>query len=219
MSNSFTNKKKILKNFLNICVLDGWNNESLDEAINKSNLDVKDRALFFDNGIYSLIDFFIEHGNEELVKKAKKIDLSQMKVRDKIKELVKLRILVEEGNKNAIKALITISKGKRIPTLVKNNYKISSLIWDIAGDTSTDFNFYSKRLILSKVFARTFINFANDESVNYQETWKLLDEQIDKIMKISQIKMKIKNCVATSCNFKDNIKELPFLRLFKSKNK
>jgi ubiquinone biosynthesis protein COQ9 len=154
-----------------------------------------------------------------LEKKASKIDLSKMKVRDKIKKLVKTRLLIEENNRNSLKSLITLSKGKRIPNLVKNNYNIAGLIWTTAGDSSTDFNFYTKRLILSKVFARTFINFVNDESEGFQDSWNFLDDQIDKVMKIGQIKMKIKNCTTTACNLKENIKELPFLRLLKNKHK
>jgi len=218
MSDSLASKKKILKNFLNICLLHGWNNTSLEEAVKASGF--KENKYFKD--IYDLINFFIEQGNEELEKKAKKIKFEDLRIRDKIKELVKLRILVEEKNKNALKALLTISKGRRIPTLLKNSYKISDVMWKIIKDKSTNYSFYTKRIILSKIFIKTLICFIDDDSKNYQDSWKLLDNEIEKVMKIGKIKAVfsnvskgLKNIKPTACNLKEKLKELPFFRLMK----
>ncbi len=220
MINSLVNKKKILKNFLDICTLDGWNNKSLGDAVIKSGFKLEDQELIFDNGIHSLIDFFIDQNNEKMRKKAAKIDFTKLRVRDKIKELVKIRLLIEEDNKNALQSLITISKGERIPNLAKNTYKVTDLMWEIIGDKSTDFNFYTKRLILSKVLTRTTLCFINDTSKNHKKSWDLLDDQIEKVMKLGEIKMKMKNymekiqsCANKTSNLKSNLKKLPFIRL------
>lgn len=226
MIDSLTNKQKILKSFLDICVLDGWNNDTLGQAIEESGFKIEDQHIIFPNAVHSLTDFFAAQGNEEFLKKSKKIDLSELRVRDKIKELVKLRLLIEEDNKNALRALITITKGRRIPVLVKNAYKISDLMWKFAGDSSTDFNFYTKRAILSKVFSRTLIHFISDQSKNNQESWDFLDLEIEKVMKIGEVKMKVKeyvnkaqDCATKACNLKENITKLPFIRLINLKNK
>jgi ubiquinone biosynthesis protein COQ9 len=226
MIDSLTNKKKILKNFLDICVLDGWNNDSLGQSIEEAGFGAEDQNLIFPNAIHSLTDFFIEQGNEEFLIKSKKINFSELRVRNKIKELVRLRLLIESDNKNALRALLTISKGRRIPALVKNAYKISDLMWSCAGDSSTDFNFYTKRAILSKVFTRTLIYFISDQSKNNEKSWDFLDDQIEKVMKIGEVKMKIKkyiskaqDCAAKACNLKEGVTKLPFIRLFNLKNK
>ena len=41
-------------------------------------------------------------------------------------------------------------------------YKSIDQIWFIAGDTSTDFNFYTKRLILSGIYTRVVLFFFNN---------------------------------------------------------
>jgi len=220
--NSLKNRQKILDNFLKICIIDGWSNQSLKEAAAKSGFKDGDELLIFEDGIYSLIDFYFEIGNNEFRKKAEQLELEDLKIRDKIKNLVKLRLNIEEGNKNALHSLVSISRGRRIPTLIKNSYNISDSMWRASGDNSQDFNFYSKRIILSKIFTRVALKFIDDESDNHQDSWNLLDKEISKIMKISTIKEKIKNskinkAAKIACNLKENFKDLPFVRLFHKK--
>lgn len=215
------NKQKILKSFLRNCLFDGWNNKNLQNSAKEAGFTASESHLFFENGIYSLTDFFIEEGNKEFEEKAKNIDLKNLRIRDKIKELVKTRLLVEEENKNAIKVLTTISKGRKIPNLLKNSYKIADKMWEITGDTSTDINFYTKRLILSKVFSKTLLFFISDNSKNNEESWKILDKEIEKVMKIGKIKATFQTCTNKfkECNFsknslKEKISKLPFIRLY-----
>ena len=97
--------------------------------------------------------------------------------------------------------------------LIPGNYKLLSaylyksinLMWYIAGDNSTDFNFYTKRIILSIVYSSVVLHFINNESMF--ETEKKLDNNLLKVSKMPLIKDKIQLVK----------KSLPsFLRLLKS---
>ena len=112
----------------------------------------------------------------------------------------------------------------------KHAGKIADFIWIAIGDKSTDFNFYSKRLTLSKIILQTFAIFIKDESTDLENTKKFIDLQIEKVMKFEKFKAKIKNFSANfkekSCEFfqdengnikpaKQVLQDLPFIRLFK----
>ena len=62
-------------------------------------------------------------------------------------------------------------------------------MWYISGDNSTDFNFYTKRMILSGVYSSVILHFINNDSL--LETEKKLDNNLLKISKIPMIKEKI----------------------------
>ena len=62
-------------------------------------------------------------------------------------------------------------------------------MWYIAGDNSTDFNFYTKRMILSGVYSSLILHFINNDSM--LETEKKLDDSLLKVSKIPLIKEKI----------------------------
>ena len=225
MINSIKNKQKILEIFLNNSLLNSWNNESLKEAVLEAGFSEGDSNIIFEKGIYSFIDFFIDEGNKKLEERVVNIDLNSLKIRDKIKELVKTRLLIEENNKRALRNLTTISKGQKIPNLLKNSYRIADKMWEVSGDRATDFNFYTKRLILSKVFSKTLLYFIQDNSADNQKTWDFLDKEIEKVMKIGKVKKqmndyieKVKECVVDNDGFlKEKISKLPFIRLINRK--
>ena len=63
-------------------------------------------------------------------------------------------------------------------------------IWFIAGDSSTDFNFYTKRLILSVIYSRIMLYFFNNN--NQEELENILDDSLLRVSRIPKIKSKLK---------------------------
>lgn len=52
-------------------------------------------------------------------------------------------------------------------------------IWYRAGDTSTDYNWYSKRITLAAVYTSTEVFLLQDKSENYSDTWQFLDRRFE----------------------------------------
>ena len=50
-------------------------------------------------------------------------------------------------------------------------------IWHLAGDKSADFNWYTKRGILTKLFISTQLYMIRDQSPDFEDTWKFLDRR------------------------------------------
>ncbi|MCE3254588.1 MAG: hypothetical protein K0R25_82 [Rickettsiaceae bacterium] len=228
---SIENKQKILHHFLELCVLDGWNDGALRQACEDAGIDVKLLPLIFENGCIDIADFFVREVDEKMKKEAVAIDFSQMKIRDKIKNLVKLRLKINEEYKPQLANLIHFYRQpKNLRFALTNSYKAADLMWNLAGDNATDFNFYTKRLILAKIYIRVLICFARDESRDNQKTMNLLDQEIEKVMKFGAFKHKLKNnfekfddCLKKAGEIKNDffqdpknlIKKLPFFRLYK----
>ena len=79
---------------------------------------------------------------------------------------------------------------KKYFSLPKQLYNSVDQIWFIAGDSSADFNFYTKRLILSGIYLRVMLFFFNnDDQVGLE---KILDEDLKRVSKIPEIKSKFK---------------------------
>jgi ubiquinone biosynthesis protein COQ9 len=83
------------------------------------------------------------------------------------------------------------------PNLLLNSnkilFKIADEIWFLSGDKSTDYNYYTKRIILMKVYALTFSFFIFDNSKNLERTRNFLDKEIDIVLKFGKFTNKIKN--------------------------
>lgn len=243
---SIENKRKILDNFLEICVFEGVNNHALKKAFEKAEIDYKYQELIFENGVLDLIKFYISQISENLSEKIKKEqDFANFKIRDKIKFCLYDIFDQQKDHQIAakrifnfyfdIKNLKSSEYGVKSSMLAfKNLLRLSDKIWYLIGDKSTDYNYYTKRLILAKIIAKSFFKFTKDESENLEDTKELIDAEIEKVMQFEKIKAKIKNsdlknhCQNARREFKEIffdknlrirkpqeiLKKLPFFRLF-----
>jgi ubiquinone biosynthesis protein COQ9 len=77
------------------------------------------------------------------------------------------------------------------PRALKQLYRTVDAIWYAAGDTATDFNFYTKRMLLAGVYAATLLHWLDDKSEGFAATAAFLDRRISDVMKIQQAKGKL----------------------------
>ena len=67
-------------------------------------------------------------------------------------------------------------------------WRSADLMWRIAGDTATDYNHYTKRLILSGVYGSTLLAWLDDQSEGWSETGAFLDRRLADVMRFEKWK-------------------------------
>ena len=77
---------------------------------------------------------------------------------------------------------------KVLPEKSLIGWRTADLMWRIAGDTSTDFNHYTKRMTLGAVYGSTLLVWLDDQSEGWSETAAFLDRRIDDVMKFEKFK-------------------------------
>ncbi len=197
-------KEKIIAEMLKDSVFDGWNNETLKKISAKITGKSETYAVFFENGIHDLSKFFVEMVNLEMVEEFEKIPTENMKIREKIRCLISLRLKILSRNKEAIRAKQGFFAMPQ--NLFLSNqllWKVSDQMWAACRDQSVDFNYYSKRGLLSIIYSSCLNFWLNDDSQNHVKTEEFIVRAIDDVMKINGIKAKIPQI----------LKKIPFLRL------
>ena len=63
----------------------------------------------------------------------------------------------------------------------------SSEIWYRCGDKSTDYNYYSKRILFNSAYASTELFLLTDKSPDYFATWDFLRRRLDDILKAGKV--------------------------------
>ena len=122
------------------------------------------------------------------------------KTNEKISFLLNKRFQIEKKNKDLIKKIfIHLIKDNNLNKIINYIYSVADSMWKYSNDRSVDFNYYTKRLILSSVYLKILIlSFYKD---NF--TQKNLEDEIKKSLEhvnlISQFKIKL--------DFLKNIKE------------
>jgi len=153
-----TTKTKLLLSFLENVPFDGWSWQTLYFSANEIAL-VKSKKIseiekdnirnLFNNSLIDIIQEFNIYLDNEMKENFKKSKPKNMRIPDKIKSQIMLRLKAASKFKEATRiSLGMMALPKNSKTALTMLYKTCDVIWRDCGDKSTDFSFYSKRLIL-----------------------------------------------------------------------
>lgn len=185
-------RQLILEKALEIAPFEGWNRHLLAEAARRAGLEALEGERVFPNGVSELIEYFIDRA-DGWMRQAILADpaFAALKIREKIASCVRARLEQQEPHKEAIRRALAFTM---LPTnsalALRTLYHTVDIMWRLAGDTSTDFNFYTKRALLSKVYISTVLYWLNDQSEFHADTWTFLNRRIDDVMAFGKWKAK-----------------------------
>ena len=208
----YLKKKKILINSKKIIIDNGWN-KNLPDCISKKRItNLKEIFFLFPNGYQDLLSFYLIDLDLSMISYIKKLDLIRMRMHERIREIIILRLKNNEKDK-------VLLKKTTFSLLLPHHYQISTKalyntinhIWNSAGDTSTDFNFYTKRATLAQIFLITNFHWLNNDDLT--DTIKILDGQLKLISKISKLKNAIKDISKIAPLGINSLKNFNFFKL------
>lgn len=187
-----TKKRKILNAVLKHVAFDGWSEEALRRGVHDAHLAQEMGAVLFPLGVHDVVALFIAEADRAMEEKAPSLHLSHHKIRDRIKLLIEARLDYHQTHKEVIPATLRyFSYPTNILFASKCLFHTSDLMWRLAGDNSTDFNYYTKRLLLANVYAATLLYFTGDESEGFQATSEFLTRRISDVMVIGGLKQRV----------------------------
>jgi ubiquinone biosynthesis protein COQ9 len=183
-------QQEILDAALPDIAFDGWSMAVLRQAAQQIGKAPQDADRAFPGGEMQAIRLWSEALNAQL-KQALEQDynLSSMKIRERIATGVMVRLRLQQEHREAArKAMALCQLPWNLPQGLKQVYEVTDVIWRAAGDTSTDWNFYSKRGLLAKVYSSTVLVWLNDDTPDQCETEAFLYRRIEDVMKIQKVK-------------------------------
>jgi len=170
-------------------VFDGWGRAAIDAAAEQQGVEPSQARLAMPKSQAGLIDAYIEAVDRALEADFPPGQISAMKIRDRIRSLVWRRLELMGPAREAVRrALAILAMPQNVPLGLSISWRTADLMWRIAGDTSTDFNHYTKRLTLSGVYGSTLFVWLNDETEGWSETSAFLDRRIGDVMQIEKWK-------------------------------
>jgi ubiquinone biosynthesis protein COQ9 len=170
-------------------VFDGWTKKAVDSAAAQLGIDPAQARLAMPKTQAAMIDLYIQEVDRALEAWFTPERLAGMKIREKIRSLVWRRLEIMGPAREAVRrALAILVMPQNIPLALRVSWRTADLMWRIVGDTSTDFNHYTKRMTLGAVYASTLLAWLEDQSEGWSETAKFLDRRIDDVMKFEKWK-------------------------------
>lgn len=195
-------KEKILKYFYKNYQNINFDNIDKDDFFKKNT-----RLNFFEKEelLLAVSSLVFEDLDKNFLKETKSNINKIAKTNDKISFLLNKRFQLEARNKNLIKKIfIHLIRNNNSNKVLNYIYSVADIIWKISSDRSVDFNYYTKRLILSSVYLKILILIFYRDNLTEKDIELEIQKSLEYIKSVSQFKIKF--------NFLKNVKE--FFSLF-----
>ncbi len=178
-------REKLLAAALAHVPFDGWTGRALRAGASDLGLDpaLADNAI--PGGPAELLAAFSAGIDRDMLAELEARDLKSLKHRERIATGVRTRLELLAPHREAVRrGLSFLAAPKHAALGAKCLYRSVDAIWHAAGDTSTDYNFYTKRMLLAGVYSATLLFWLNDESENFAATWAFMDRCIGEVVRI-----------------------------------
>lgn len=170
---------------------DGWSDATFKAAVADSDVDPTVARAVCPRGAVDLAVAYHHRGDALMLEALKAEDLQDMRFRDRIARAVQLRLEVTSDKEAVRRGTTLFALPQYAPDGAKLIWGTCDQIWEALGDTSDDFNWYSKRGILSGVYSSTVLFWLGDNSEGHAATWSFLDRRIENVMQIEKIKAQV----------------------------
>lgn len=186
-------RERLIEAALPNVVFDGWSRETLDAALEETGIDAQMGALAFPRGGVDMALAFHQMMDRKLLEVLENTDLHAMRIRERVTFCIRTRLELVAEHKDAVRRGATLLA---LPPYAADSaralWSTADIIWTACGDRSDDYNWYSKRAILSSVYSGTVLYWLGDESEGSADTWAFLDRRIANVMQFEKLKAQVK---------------------------
>lgn len=170
-------------------VFDGWTRAAVESAADQLGVDRAKARLAIPKSQGDMIDVYIQGVDRALEDRLGPEQLAVLKVRERIRTLLWTRLEMMGPAREAVRrATAILAMPQNAFLAARIGWRSADLMWRMAGDASTDFNHYTKRMTLGAVYASTLLAWLDDNSEGWTDTAAFLDRRIDNVMQFEKWK-------------------------------
>ena len=170
-----------------------FNNFNISSILKKNSISEEDFYYFFPDKTKSLCNFFLSNLQLKLEKKIKNKIKNEKSISKRVNFI--LFELISLLNENKDISLYFLNYISRNPTYLKKiSIKFSDRVWRLLEDKSVDFNYYTKRLILSQILINSILYWRGSNDLN--KTQIFIEKQIFLLGKFGYYKSNFKKFIS-----------------------
>lgn len=171
---------------------DGWSEAAFRAACADASIDSGIARVQCPRGALDLAVAYHKAGDAVMLDRLRRADLREMRFRDRVVFAVRARLEAVEDKEVVRRGTTLFALPQHAAEGAKLIWGTADAIWTALGDGSEDLNWYSKRAILSGVYASTVLYWLGDDSPGHQATWDFLDRRIGDVMALETVKAKLR---------------------------
>ena len=191
-------KDEIADALMQGAVFDGLTWDAVEAAAESTGHETAMARAVFPDGLNDALSHFVDLIDRQMLEKLGDTDIADMRIRDRITLAVRTRLELLAPYKEAVKlSMLYWSVPPRQFLASRLVWRTADKIWNWAGDTATDYNYYTKRGLLSGVITSTMMAWVGDRTGDdagdsLETAFDFLDRRIDNVMQFGRILGRIK---------------------------
>lgn len=167
----------------------GWTFAALRAGLKASGADASDAELLFPDGAADMVEAFCDLADRRMEAAAAGEGVAELRLSQRVRALIALRLRQNAPWRQAIRrALAVMALPRNNAMAARTLARTVDAIWHAAGDRSADMSWYSKRGILSGVYASTLLYWLRDHSLDNEDTLAFLDRRLANVAAISRMR-------------------------------
>ncbi|SMH52319.1 COQ9 family protein [Azospirillum agricola] len=168
-------------------VFDGWSLQALRDGTDMAGHEPSALLRAFPGGVADAIGHFADWTDRETLNRLDTQPLETMKVREKIALAIRTHFEVLAPHREAKRRQLSyLALPQNVGLGLKLLYRTVDSMWFAAGDTSTDYNHYTKRALLAAVVSSSTFYWLDDQSEDHAETWAFVDRRLADVMTVGK---------------------------------
>jgi ubiquinone biosynthesis protein COQ9 len=182
-------KDALLEGALPNVLFDGWTRAALKAGAAALDLTDDEIDRRFPGGAAEAMFWLDDWADRRMIEALAALDLTAMKTPQRIAAAVLARLALLAPYREAVgRAMAAKASPSGAVQAARILWRTVDLIWYAAGDTATDFNYYTKRALLASVYSATLLYWLNDRSEGEADTALFLDRRLADIARIPKLK-------------------------------
>ncbi|MEI7711789.1 MAG: COQ9 family protein [Rhodospirillales bacterium] len=166
---------------------DGWTKKALAMGLADAGMPADEVDLLFPLGAADMVATFCDWADRRMEDAA--LGLEETRLSRRVKAVMALRFVQNAPYKEAIRRAVGVlalpGNGR---TAVGCSARTVDAIWHAAGDRSSDFSWYTKRAILTAVYAASLLFWLRDTSEGAADTMAFLDRRLAGVARIGRLR-------------------------------
>jgi ubiquinone biosynthesis protein COQ9 len=180
-------RDRLIEAVLPDVAFDGWSRAALRVASRQLGLPAAEAQALFPRGAPDLVAGFSRWADRRMLDAYEAALPEAPGTAARIKRALELRFEVVAPWREAVRrALSVLAMPPHAALGARLVYETVDGIWYAAGDTATDFSFYTKRATLAGVYGATLMYWLEDRSEDFAETGAFIDRRLADVARFGE---------------------------------
>lgn len=185
-------RDRLIEAMLPAVAFDGWSLAALHAAARQIAMPIAEAEALFPGGAPGLVAGFSRWADHRMLDWLEAAPAEGEGTAGRIKRALALRLEVVVPWREAVRrALAVLAVPPHAALAMRLVYETVDGIWYAAGDTATDFSFYTKRATLAGIYGATVLYWLEDRSEGFVDTRAFIDRRLADVARLGEARHRL----------------------------